>query len=255
MYPNGGFPPWNGLRPASTLGAMVFFEAAYAASERPVRLIDADPELFEGLNGAAPRRGVHDLTVAVVRVPAGRWHVDGGRSDERLGMLVLDGLIVRSIEAAGQRRAELLGPGDVIRPWDTGDDELARLRADVAWTVLEPARLADLDGAFASAACRAPQVFSELLVRAIRRSQRMALQMAIGDMRRVEERLIALFAHLGDRWGRVTPEGIHVPVRLTHELIALLIGAQRPTVTTGLGELRRQGRLVKRADRTWLLPG
>jgi CRP-like cAMP-binding protein len=82
----------------------------------------------------------------------------------------------------------------------------------------------------------------------------MAVQMAIGDTRRVDERLLALFAHLGDRWGRVTPDGIHVPVRLTHELIALLIGAQRPTVTTGLGELRRQGRLVKRPDRTWLLP-
>jgi CRP/FNR family transcriptional regulator, cyclic AMP receptor protein len=234
---------------------VTFFEAAYAASERPVRLIDVDPELFEGLNGAAPRRGVHDLTVAVVRVPAGPWRVELDRVDDRLGMLVLEGLIARTVEATGQRRAELLGPGDLIRPWDTGDDELARLRADVGWTVLEPARLADLDGAFAGAACRAPEVFAELLVRAIRRSQRMALQMAIGDVRRVDERLLALFAHLGDRWGRVTPDGIHVPVRLTHELIALLIGAQRPTVTTGLGELRRQGRLVKRADRTWLLPG
>ena len=233
---------------------MPFFEAAYAASERPVRLIDVDPELFEGLNGATPRSGVHDLTVDVVRVPAGAWRVEGDRSDERLGMLVLDGLIARTVEAAGQRRAELVGPGDLIRPWDTGDDELARLRVDVGWTVLEPARLAALDEAFARAVCGAPDVVSELLVRAIRRSQRMAVQMAIGDTRRVDERLLALFAHLGDRWGRVTPDGIHVPVRLTHELIALLIGAQRPTVTTGLGELRRQGRLVKRPDRTWLLP-
>jgi CRP/FNR family cyclic AMP-dependent transcriptional regulator len=90
--------------------------------------------------------------------------------------------------------------------------------------------------------------------RTIRRSQRMALQLAIGDVRRVDERLLALFAHLGDRWGRVTPHGIHVPMRLTHELIGHLIGAQRPTVTTALGELRRDGRLVKRPDRTWLLP-
>ena len=51
---------------------MAFFEAAYAASERPVRLIDADPDLFEGLDGAARRSGVHDLTVAVVRVPSDR---------------------------------------------------------------------------------------------------------------------------------------------------------------------------------------
>ena len=174
--------------------------------------------------------------------------------DERLGLLVLEGLIARSVEVAGQRRAELVGPGDVIRPWDTGDEELARLRAEVGWNVLEPARLAELDGAFARTACRAPQVLAELLQRTIRRSQRMALQMAIGDVRRIDERLLALFAHLGDRWGRVTPDGIHVPVRLTHELIGQLVGAQRPTVTTALGELRREGRLVKRPDRTWLLP-
>ena len=169
-------------------------------------------------------------------------------------MLVLDGLLARSVHVAGQRRSELVGPGDVIRPWDSGDEEIARLRADIAWTVLEPARLGDLDTTFARAVCRAPEVLSVLLLRTIRRSQRMALQLAIGDLRRVDERLLAMFAHLGDRWGRVTPDGIHVPLRLTHELIGQLIGAQRPTVTTALGDLRRDGRLVKRSDRTWLLP-
>jgi CRP/FNR family transcriptional regulator, cyclic AMP receptor protein len=233
---------------------MAFFEAAYAASERPVRLLDADPELFEGLDPAEGRLGVHDLTVAVARLPAGPWLVDSDPFDERIGLLVLDGLIARSIEVAGQRRAELVGPGDVIRPWDTTDAELARLRAEVEWNVLEPVRLAELDAAFARSACRAPQVLAALLQRTIRRSQRIALQLAIGDVRRVDERLLALFAHLGDRWGRVTPDGIHVPVRLTHELIGQLVGAQRPTVTTALGELRREGRLVKRPDRTWLLP-
>jgi CRP/FNR family transcriptional regulator, cyclic AMP receptor protein len=73
-------------------------------------------------------------------------------------------------------------------------------------------------------------------------------------LRRVDERLLALFGHVGDRWGRVTTEGIHVPVRLTHALIAQLIGAQRPMVTTSLGELSRDGRLIRRPDRAWLLP-
>jgi hypothetical protein len=232
---------------------MAFFEAAYAVSERPVRLIDADPDLFEGLNGGTPR-SVEELTVSVVRMPAGPWRVEHDPSDERLGLLVLDGLLARSVEVAGQRRAELVGPGDVIRPWDPGDEAITGLRADVAWRVLEPARFGELDTRFARAAGRAPEVLSELLLRTIRRSQRMALQLAIGDLRRVDERLLALFAHLGDRWGRVTPDGIHVPLRLTHELIGQLIGAQRPTVTTALGDLRRDGRLVKRSDRTWLLP-
>src|SRR5687768_12977533 len=216
---------------------MAFFDAAYAASERPVRLIDADPDLFEGLNGSTPHRAVQELTVAVLRVPAGPWHVPPDAGDERLGLLVLDGLLARSVGIAGQRRAELIGPGDLIRPWDPGDDDLVSVRSDVAWDVLQPARLAQLDAAFMRSACRIPQVLSELVVRTVRRSQRIALQLAIADVRRVEERLLVLFGHLGDRWGRVTSEGIHVPVRLTHDLIAQLIGAQRPTVTTGLGEL------------------
>jgi CRP-like cAMP-binding protein len=240
------------MRPAAE--AIAFRDPRVAAGDRPVRLVDADPDLFEGLDGTLARRGVQALTVRIVRVPAGRWHVESDPLDDRLGMLVLDGLLARSVAVAGQRRAELVGPGDVLRPWDDGEQELARLRADVEWVVLQPARLAELDAAFARDASRFPQVLGELMRRTVRRSQRMALQLAIGDVRRVDERLLALFAHLGDRWGRVTPDGIHVPVRLTHELIGLLAGAQRPTVTTALGELRRDGRLVKRPDRTWLLP-
>lgn len=233
---------------------MAFFEAAYAASTRPIRLIDADPDLFEGLNGSAPLRAVNDLTVSVVRVPVGPWRVAAAAEDERLGLLVLDGLLARSVAVSNQRRAELIGQGDIIRPWDTGGDELDRVRMDVRWEVLQTARLCELDAAFTRNACRIPQVVSELMLRAIRRSQRIGLQLAIADVRRVDDRLLALFGHLGDRWGRVTPDGVHVPVRLTHELIAQLIGAQRPTVTTGLGELQRAGRLIKRPDRTWLLP-
>lgn len=232
---------------------MPFFDSAYAASERPVRLIDADPDLFEGLNGSTPHRAVQQLTVTATHLPPGAWRPARADGAGKIGLLVLDGLLARSLSVAGQRRAELIGAGDVIRPWDAGD-ELASVRFEVAWDVLQPARVADLDGAFLRAGCRLPQVLAALMVRSVRRSQRLAMQLAIADIRRVDGRLLALFAHLGDRWGRVTPDGIHVPLRLTHDLIAQLIGAQRPTVTTGLSELQRDGRLLRRADRTWLLP-
>lgn len=232
---------------------MPFFDAGYAAGERPIRLIDADPDLFEGLNGAAPEHVVRGLTVTVSRLPAGPWRPQQDAQDDRLGLLVLDGLLARSLSAAGQRRAELIGPGDVIRPWDPGD-ELASVSFAVGWDVLQPARVAELDAAFLRSACRLPQVVSALVIRTVRRSQRLALQLAIADVRRVDARLLALLGHLGDRWGRVTPDGVHVPLRLTHDMIAQLIGAQRPTVTTGLSDLQRQGRLLRRPDRTWLLP-
>jgi CRP/FNR family transcriptional regulator len=48
--------------------------------------------------------------------------------------------------------------------------------------------------------------------------------------------------------GRDTPEGTVIPLRLTHEDLANLIGTTRETVTTQLNRFRRM-RLVKRQDR------
>jgi CRP-like cAMP-binding protein len=59
---------------------------------------------------------------------------------------------------------------------------------------------------------------------------------------------------LAGNWGRVTPEGTVVPIGLTHELIAELIGARRPSVTTAISELRAAGRLERQED-GWLLVG
>jgi CRP-like cAMP-binding protein len=47
--------------------------------------------------------------------------------------------------------------------------------------------------------------------------------------------------HLASNWGRVTARGTIVPFRITHEVLGEIIGAQRPTVTLAIGELRREG--------------
>ena len=66
-------------------------------------------------------------------------------------------------------------------------------------------------------------------------------------------RLRALFAHLADRWGRVTPEGIVLPLRLTHTVIAQLTGLRRPSVSISLGELERAGEIVRLTKGSWLI--
>ena len=38
-----------------------------------------------------------------------------------LGLLVLDGLIIRRVGVAGRFGAELLGDGDLLRPWERED--------------------------------------------------------------------------------------------------------------------------------------
>jgi Crp-like helix-turn-helix protein len=46
-----------------------------------------------------------------------------------------------------------------------------------------------------------------------------------------------------------------VPLVLPHRVIAQLVGARRPTVSTALGRLAGEGTLTRLADGTWLLRG
>jgi hypothetical protein len=85
------------------------------------------------------------------------------------------------------------------------------------------------------------------------RAQRLAVTQAISQLNRVEERLVALFWHLAERWGRVAAGGVAVPLALSHRLIGELVGARRPTVSTALAELARNDEIVRRDDGTWML--
>jgi CRP/FNR family cyclic AMP-dependent transcriptional regulator len=69
---------------------------------------------------------------------------------------------------------------------------------------------------------------------------------------RVEDRLLALMWSLADRRGTVRTDGVHVPLSLTHETLAQMIGARRPTVSLGLKALSEQGVLSADGD-GWLI--
>ena len=226
---------------------MAFFDAAFAAGERPVRLVEVDPDLAAGCG-----RDAAAVTLSTVRLQSGRWTSTAQLGDDVRALLILDGVLVRTVRVGSQCRSELLGDGDLICPRD-GEQAVTTVDFTVEWEVLQPARLGLLDDDFFAAASRFPEICAAMTVRGVRRSHRLALQLAIADLRRIDERMIALLLHLGDRWGRMTPEGIHVPLRLTHDLIAELLGAQRPTVTTSLNDLQRAGRLLRRRDRTWVV--
>jgi DNA-binding GntR family transcriptional regulator len=53
----------------------------------------------------------------------------------------------------------------------------------------------------------------------------------------------------------MTRDGVILPLPLTHKLLASMIGAHRPSVTTALGTLRTRGVLERRSDGAWLLRG
>jgi hypothetical protein len=154
----------------------------------------------------------------------------------------------------GTTCTELLGEGDVIQPWIPSTDD-GLVRYHVLWHVLAPSRLAILDDSFARTLASWPQVMSMLLERAIRRTLRMSVHQALLQLSPVETRLLVLFWHLAERWGRVTPDGISVKLRMSHELLGQLVGCRRSSVTTALHRVNDSGTVIRTADGTWLLRG
>ena len=73
--------------------------------------------------------------------------------------------------------------------------------------------------------------------RLTQRAQRLAVTQAISQLNRVDRRLLTLFWHLAERWGRMTPDGVLIPLTLSHRMLSQLVGARRPTVSTALAEL------------------
>ncbi|HYF24626.1 MAG TPA: helix-turn-helix domain-containing protein [Baekduia sp.] len=220
-----------------------------------VRVFERDPDLLTGVDPRAA--GVLRLRATAPR----RWLEAGPipASDPQLrpaclGLLVLDGLLIRSITLHGRRCPELLGPGDVLRPWD---DDLgwATVPHDVEWRVLKDATLADLDESFATVAGRVPAVLSQLQARALRRARMLAFHFALAHVRHAEQRLLLLLWHLADRWGRVTPHGVLIPVGLTQELLADLACMRRPTASSTLRGLVDDGVLGRTRDGCWILRG
>jgi hypothetical protein len=227
-----------------------------AKASDSVRLLEADPDLGALLAGPRRDEAARELTVRRHEVPVGAWDVErlGGTSPEHIGLLLLDGVLSRELVVADQVSAELLGPGDLVRPWQTGN-RANLLPVAAVWSVLAPLDVAILDRRFAADVARYPEITSVLLDRLGERSVRLGTTQAISQLTRVDRRLRALFWHLAERWGRVSSQGVIVPLVLTHRILGQLVGARRPTVSTALAELAERGELVRRPDGSWLLRG
>jgi CRP/FNR family transcriptional regulator, cyclic AMP receptor protein len=222
----------------------------------PVHVLDLDPELGEGLDLVSFESARRAAVAADLVLSSGSWnppHEPADRSSD-LGLLVTDGLLFREATLSGTASGELIGRGDVLRPWDD-DGESGPVPLGSSWHVLEPARLAVLDRRFTTAVASWPQVTAALAERLGRRASRLACLLAISHLTRTDARVLALLWHLADRYGRVTARGVVVPLDLTHEMVGRLVGARRQSVTTALGELGRRGLVMRLADRSWLLHG
>jgi CRP-like cAMP-binding protein len=120
--------------------------------------------------------------------------------------------------------------------------------------VLQPTRLALLDEHVEQRFAAFPELIGSLVGRALERSRNLAINMAIVHQARVTVRLHMLLWHLADRWGRVGPEGVSLPLALTHTVLSDLVAARRPTVTSAMSDLGRRA-LVRPLGHGWLLSG
>jgi hypothetical protein len=220
-------------------------------------LLDLDPDLADGLDPAelaAARR----ILVPVATAAVGSWRppIQVAAGAGALGFLVVEGLLTRGAMVADTRCTELLGRGDILRPWSMDATEVSSVPIEADWHVVDqPARLAVLDANVTRQLGRWPTITCEILDRAITRARWLTLQLAVCHTKHVETRLLMILWHFADRWGRVRADGVVIDLQLSHRTLGEIVGARRQTVTTALGRLRETGKLKPVDDGHWLLLG
>ena len=222
---------------------------SYMASTTTVRLLEIEPGIARFLTDAE-QEAARGLVVPVRTVNRGTDDIAPKLGQAgAFAAIVLDGLLLQTLRLGERTAIRLLGPGDVVSA--PGGPELATLDESPV-KAAAPTRLAMLGSEVLAASRRWPLLVPGLHVQFSRQAERLAAQLVICQIPRVEDRLMALMWLLAESWGRVTLAGTLLPVRLTHGTLGALIGARRPTVTLALGELTKRGAIVNQ-DQGWLL--
>jgi CRP/FNR family transcriptional regulator, cyclic AMP receptor protein len=220
---------------------------------RSQSLMDLDADLGSDIPADEQAQARRATTVHTITLAEGEGDILNRLSQrpELGGFLIGEGLMLREVALDSRALPELLGPGDVIEP---SVDISSFLPVRFRVVALAPTRLAVLGATFARACGHWPVLLGDMERRKSAERQRVAIHGAIAQLPRVEIRLLALLWHLAGTWGRVGPTGVVIPFALTHEMLGLFVGAERPTVTLAVGQLDSAGLLARLDDKTWLLP-
>src|SRR3954470_2737823 len=123
-------------------GMRVWFEGGWDAGL--VRVLEWDRELLRGTDPVLAARAARGVVVQATSVAAAGPVEFQGIPADAFGVLVLDGLLMRRVEMVGRASGELLGAGDLLRPWQD-DGPSSTMPAETYWRALRPTRLALLD--------------------------------------------------------------------------------------------------------------
>jgi CRP/FNR family transcriptional regulator, cyclic AMP receptor protein len=159
-------------------------------------------------------------------------------------------LALSFLAAEGRERTiGILEQGDVlVRPMDSW----AASGPQVRCFALEPSAMRLVDRARLEAWMTVPTLAVNLVRVLTAQIADRELAVAIALEPRVERRLLLKLRQLAERWGRVTPDGIRLDLRLTHQELANMVGAVRESVTIALGRLAAAGEIEVR-NRTLLI--
>jgi CRP/FNR family transcriptional regulator, cyclic AMP receptor protein len=223
-----------------------------------VGLLQADPDLGARMTPNRLAAASRALVAQIVSVPEGHWAWEQmlPAPPGVVGFVICSGIFARRARLYDASSVELLGAGDVIMPWASEHDSAIDFDASVDWHVLSRGRLALIDNTLLIKSAPWPEISKALLTRAITHARWLAGLHAAAGHTRVEDRLWLVLWQIAERWGKTTPEGVTLSVPgLTHEMIASLVAASRPSVTKAFGDLRDRGLLERRPRGLLVLHG
>ena len=189
-------------------------------SERPrIPLLRLDPQLGRLLTADRRRgRATRRCRCSVARVrAAASGRPAATRCSDHLGVLVLDGVVAHDVLLGGSASTELLGPGDVLQPWIGRDAPAAAAHGPLVRAGREPCRAAGPPVRLAARRLAGGQRRADGPPGRAR--ERLATAQAISKLTRVDRRVLAFLWHLAERWGRVTSDGVLVPLTLSHRML------------------------------------
>jgi CRP-like cAMP-binding protein len=166
--------------------------------------------------------------------------------------LIVEGVVLKETTLVRQSALELLGPGDLLAPPLTPARQQAS-RAISRYLAHGQASLAAVDDHVRQAARRWPGIADFLHDRLARQTHHASMHLAMLHLPRAEDRIIALFADLAERFGHITADGILLDLPLTHEIIGGLVASRRSTVSLALQQVASNGMIARLEGDRWKL--
>jgi CRP-like cAMP-binding protein len=221
--------------------------------EPPVRipLLEAAPWLGSDLTSAEWHEAARGLRTLALRAPA------GGRlltiPPDLVGLVVTEGLLTARLRIAGYTSTLILGAQDMVCACDI-ESPSGSMPEDRVVQALTTVALLAVDHALLRSCLRWPAVGRCLMECLTQRLRLSTLSLAVHQSPRVEERLWLALWQLADRFGRVSPSGAVVSLpRVTHRVLAEVVAARRPSVTSAMKRLSDGGLIEVMGRHRWLL--